>query len=143
LSLHWQSIIGRLLGIVWALVSSSLGWSSFTIDWIAPCGTIFINLLKLIAVHLVLVSIISVVANIGDRSRLGRMGGQTLLIYLCTAIMAAGLGLVRVNVIQPGKLIDEQSRIDNRIGYEIWAATENLEIKDGINYLQDPEFLER
>src|SRR5690606_3833662 len=87
--------------------------------------------------------IISGVANIGDPSSLGRMGGKTLLIYLFTTIMAAGTGLVLVNVIQPGKLIDEQSRIDNRIGYEIWAVSENLEIKDGINYLQDPEFLER
>src|SRR5690554_339876 len=143
LSLHWKIIIGLILGIVWALVSSSLGWSSFTVDWIAPFGTIFINLLKLIAVPLVLVSIISGVANIGDTASLGRMGGKTLLIYLVTTIFAAGIGLVLVNIIQPGKLVDEQSRIDNRIGYEIWAASKNLEIKDGVNYLQDPEFFER
>lgn len=143
LSLHWKIIIGLILGIVWALLSSSLGWSSFTIDWIAPFGTIFINLLKLIAVPLVLVSIISGVANIGDPASLGRMGGKTLLIYLVTTVLAASLGLLLVNTIQPGKLIDEQSRIDNRIGYEIWAASEGLEIKDGINYLQDPDFFER
>ena len=55
----------------------------------------------------------------------------------------ASLGLVLVNIIQPGKLIDEQSRIDNRISYEIWATFENLEIKDGINYLSKSEFFER
>ena len=143
LSLHWKIIIGLILGIVWALISSSLGWSSFTIDWIAPFGIIFINLLKLIAVPLVLVSIISGVANIGDPASLGRMGGKTLLIYLFTTMLAAGIGLTLVNIIQPGKLIDEQSRIDNRIGYEIWADSKNLEIKDGVNYLQDPEFFER
>src|SRR5690554_4762535 len=143
LSLHWKIIIGLVLGIVWALISSSLGWSSFTIDWIAPFGTIFINLLKLIAVPLVLVSIISGVANIGDPASLGRMGGKTLLTFLFTTTMAAGVGLTLVNIISPGKLIDEQSRIDNRIGYEIWAASKNLEIKDGINYLQDPMFFER
>ena len=143
LSLHWKIIIGLILGIVWALISSSLGWSSFTIDWIAPFGIIFINLLKLIAVPLVLVSIISGVANIGDPASLGRMGGKTLLIYLLTTMLAAGIGLTLVNIIQPGKLIDEQSRIDNRIGYEIWADSKNLEIKDGVNYLQDPEFFER
>src|SRR5690554_2522674 len=143
LSLHWKIIIGLILGIVWALLSSSLGWSSFTIDWIAPFGTIFINLLKLIAVPLVLVSIISGVANIGDPASLGRMGGKTLLIYLVTTVLAASLGLLLVNTVQPGKLIDEQSRIDNRISYEIWAASQGTEIKDGINYLQDPAFFER
>lgn len=143
LALHWKIIIGLVLGIIWALLSSKLGWSAFTIDWIAPFGTIFINLLKLIAVPLVLVSIISGVANIGDPSSLGRMGGKTLLAYLLTTLFAVSLGLILVNFIQPGKLIDEQSRIDNRISYEIWASSEGREIKDGINYLQDPKFFER
>lgn len=143
LALHWKIIIGLVLGIIWALLSSQLGWSEFTIDWIAPFGTIFINLLKLIAVPLVLVSIISGVANIGDPSSLGRMGGKTLLAYLLTTLFAVGLGLTLVNIIKPGKLIDEQSRIDNRISYEVWAASEGYQIKDGINYLQDPAFFER
>ena len=132
-----------VLGIIWALLSSSLGWSEFTINWIDPFGTIFINLLKLIAVPLVLFSIIGGVANIGDPSSLGRMGGKTLGIYLLTTIMAISLGLLLVNLIKPGKLIDEQSRIDNRISYEIWADAEGYEIKDGINYLKDPKFLKR
>ncbi|TPV33458.1 dicarboxylate/amino acid:cation symporter [Paucihalobacter ruber] len=143
LALHWKIIIGMVLGIIWALVSSSLGWSSFTIDWIDPFGTIFINLLKLIAVPLVLFSIISGVANIGDPKSLGRMGGKTLGVYLLTTVFAIGLGLTLVNIIKPGKLIDEQSRIDNRISYEIWASEQGYQVKDGINYLQDPNFFER
>lgn len=143
IALHWKIIIGMVLGIIWALVSSSMGWSEFTINWIDPFGTIFINLLKLIAVPLVLFSIIGGVANIGDPKSLGRMGGKTLGIYLLTTIMAISLGLVLVNFIKPGELIDEQSRIDNRISYEIWADDEGHVIKDGINYLQQPEFMER
>jgi Na+/H+-dicarboxylate symporter len=143
LALHWKILIGMTLGVIWALLSSSLGWSEFTINWIDPFGTIFINLLKLIAVPLVLFSIIGGVANIGDPASLGRMGGKTLLIYLLTTVLAISLGLVLVNTIKPGKLIDEQSRIDNRISYEIWAASEGHEIKDGVNYLQDPVFFER
>src|SRR5690554_1018624 len=123
LSLHWKIIIGLILGIAWALLSSAMGWSEFTINWIEPFGTIFINLLKLIAVPLVLVSIISGVANIGDPASLGRMGAKTLSIYLITTVIAASLGLVLVNTVQPGKLIDEQSRIDNRISYEIGRAS--------------------
>ena len=143
LALHWKIIIGMVLGVIWALLSSSLGWSEFTINWIDPFGTIFINLLKLIAVPLVLFSIIAGVANIGDPASLGRMGGKTLGIYLVTTILAISLGLILVNVFAPGKLIDDQSRIDNRISYEIWADSQGYEIKDGVNYLQDPEFMER
>ena len=143
LALHWKILIGMTLGIIWALLSSTLGWSAFTINWIDPFGTIFINLLKLIAVPLVLFSIIGGVANIGDPTSLGRMGGKTLLLYLITTVMAISLGLLLVNTIKPGKLIDEKSRIDNRIRYEIWAASEGYTIKDGINYLKDPVFFER
>ena len=143
LALHWKIIIGMILGVIWALLSSSFGWSTFTINWIDPFGTIFINLLKLIAVPLVLFSIISGVANIGDPKSLGRMGGKTLGIYLITTILAISLGLFLVNTIKPGKLIDEQSRIDNRISYEIWASSQGYEIKDGINYLKQPEFFQR
>ncbi|MGB3143413.1 MAG: dicarboxylate/amino acid:cation symporter [Maribacter sp.] len=143
LALHWQIIIGLILGIVWALVSSALGWSNFTIDWIAPFGTIFINLLKLIAVPLVLFSIINGVAGIGDPASLGRMGGKTLLAYLITTVFAVAVGLVLVNLIGPGRLIDQESRIDNRISYEVWANSQGYQIKDGINYLQEPKFMER
>ncbi|WP_179375645.1 dicarboxylate/amino acid:cation symporter [Winogradskyella wichelsiae] len=143
LALHWKIIIGMVFGIIWALLSSAMGWSQFTIDWIDPFGTIFINLLKLIAVPLVLFSIIGGVANIGDPKSLGRMGGKTLGIYLVTTIMAISLGLLLVNLVKPGEMLDEQSRIDNRISYEIWAANEGHVIKDGINYLQKPEYFER
>lgn len=143
LALHWKIIIGLILGIIWALLSSTLGWSEFTINWIAPFGTIFINLLKMIAVPLVLFSVISGVANIGDPSSLGRMGGKTLLAYLLTTVLAVSIGLTLVNIIKPGALIDEDSRIDNRISYEIWAGNQGYEIKDGINYLEDPKFIER
>jgi hypothetical protein len=82
LALHWKIIIGLVLGVVFALVSSSLGWSEFTINWIDPFGTIFINLLKLIAVPLVLFSIIKGIAGLHDTSKLGRLGAKTLG-FLC------------------------------------------------------------
>src|SRR5690606_41474196 len=108
LALHWKILIGMILGVVWALLSSYLGWSAFTINWIDPFGIIFINLLKLIAVPLVLFSIIGGVANIGDPASLGRMGGKTLLLYFVTTILAISLGLFLVNTIKLGKLIDKE-----------------------------------
>ena len=140
LALHWKILIGMLLGIIWALLSSSLGWSAFTINWIDPFGTIFINLLKLIAVPLVLFSIIGGVANIGDPTSLGRMGGKTLIIYFLTTVMAISVVLVLVNTIKPGRLIDEESRIDNRISYELWAASEGHDVKDGESFLTNQKY---
>lgn len=139
LALHWKIIIGLALGVVWAIISSYFGFSQFTIDWIAPFGKIFINLLKLIAVPLVMFSIISGVAGIGDPSSLGRMGTKTLIFYFLTTLLAVGIGLTLVNIINPGKWVNESSRIDNRISYELWAKGNEVPIKDNIRLSELPE----
>ena len=84
------------LGLVWALASAQFGWSAFTENWIAPFGTVFINLLKLIAVPLVLFSIIDGVASLGDPKTLGRVGMKTLGLYMATTVLAVGIGLLVV-----------------------------------------------
>ena len=66
LPLHWKIIIGMVLGVVFGLIAISMGWDQFTSDWIKPFGTIFINLLKLIAVPLVFASLIKGVASLSD-----------------------------------------------------------------------------
>ena len=58
LALHWQVLIGLALGVGYAWASIRWGWNDFTLDYIQPLGDIFINILKLIAVPLVLFSII-------------------------------------------------------------------------------------
>src|SRR5690606_30871436 len=108
LPLHIKIIIGLILGIVWALVSGYLGWSEFTLNWIDPFGTIFINLLKLIAVPLVLFSIIKGIADLNDINALGKMGLKTITAYLITTVIAISLGLFLVNTINPGKYVDQK-----------------------------------
>lgn len=130
LALHWKIIIGLVLGVIWALLSSSLGWSSFTIDWINPFGTIFINALKLIAVPLVLFSIIKGITGLSDASSLGRIGAKTLGIYLITTISAVAVGLLLVNMLKPGTSLDDAQRVEYRISYELWANANGKEIKD-------------
>ena len=66
IALHWQIIIGLCLGLVYGVVSVQNGYSEFTSDWISPFGTIFINLLKLIAMPLVLASLVTGVASLSD-----------------------------------------------------------------------------
>lgn len=140
LPLHVKIMIGLLAGIIWAFASSAMGWNQFTIDWIDPFGQIFIRMLKYIAVPLVLFSIISGISGLKDMSKLGRMGGKTLGFYLITTVTAVGIGLLLVNLVQPGALVDEDSRIKNRLSYENWANSNGVEILDGKNYTNDPKY---
>lgn len=141
LALHWKIIIGLILGIIWTLISSTLGWSQFTIDWIGPFGDIFINLLKLIAIPLVLFSIISGISSLSDTATLGRMGIKTLGVYMGTTLVAVALGLTLVNIIKPGNWINEEQHIINRIAYELWVESEgNVEILDDKGFLRNEKY---
>ena len=115
--LHWQIIIGLILGLVWGLLSSIIGFNEFTSDYIKPFGTIFITLLKLIAVPLVLASLVVGVTSLNDTTRLSRMGGKTILTYLITTVLAITIGLVTVNVIQPGKSLPEGTKNELQATY--------------------------
>lgn len=141
LPLHVKIIIGLILGIIYALLSSYLGWNQFTINWIDPFGTIFIRLLKFIAVPLVLFSIIAGISSLTDLSKLGRMGAKTLAAYLLTTVFAVGVGLFVVNTLRPGAYIALEQREKNRVQYELWVQnTPGVEILDGKNFLSDPKY---
>lgn len=140
LPLHVKIIIGLVLGIVYAFISSALGWNTFTINWIDPFGQVFIRLLKFIAVPLVLFSIIDGVSSLNDTSSLGRMGAKTLGLYLISTVTAITVGLLIVNFVSPGSHIDDSQRIKNRLSYEIWAQNTGVEVKDGKNYLNNPQY---
>ena len=142
IAMHWQVIIGLLLGIVYAWMSIQFGWNEFTLNWIQPFGDIFINLLKLIAVPLVLFSIISGVASLGDMRKLGRMGIKTLALYLTTTMFAVIVGLTLVNVFKPGDHASETLREANRIRYELWRDANDIVRLDEINFTQNPELTE-
>jgi len=112
LALHWQIIIGLVLGLLYGLLAANSGWQEFTADWIAPWGYIFINMLKMIAVPLVLVSLINGISGLKDIAQLSSMGGKTIGIYIITTVLAVTIGLLAVNVIQPGKSFSEETRTE-------------------------------
>jgi len=138
--LHIKIVIGLVLGVIYSFISSSLGLNSFTADWIAPFGTIFIKMLKFIAVPLVLFSIIGGVSGLKDMSKLGRLGAKTLLFYLITTIFAVGVGLLLVNIIKPGSFIEQDQRIKNRVKYEVWLDSTGIKAKDDINILSNEKY---
>jgi Na+/H+-dicarboxylate symporter len=142
--LHIKILLGLFLGVVWAFFSGYMGWSKFTLRWIEPFGAIFIDLLKLIAVPLVLFSIIKGISGLKDVSKLGKMGVKTLVFYLSTTVLAVGIGVLLANVISPGDKLKEEQRITNRISYELWMEQEGGEkISDNRNFLHNPDYAEK
>ncbi|HRR25164.1 MAG TPA: dicarboxylate/amino acid:cation symporter [Acidobacteriota bacterium] len=115
--LHWQIIFGLLLGVLFGLAAAVSGWGRFTQVWIAPLGTVFINLLKLIAVPLVLTSLACGVASLSDLHRLSRMGGKTIGLYLLTTILAIMIGLLMVNLLEPGRQVPPNLREELQQAY--------------------------
>tara|TARA_R110002051_G_scaffold243722_3_gene303709 strand:- start:9978 stop:11285 length:1308 start_codon:yes stop_codon:yes gene_type:complete len=111
LELHWQILIGMFAGVLFAFLMVQFDWGSkFVSDWIKPFGNIFINSLKLIAVPLILASLIKGISDLKDISKLSKMGGRTIGIYIITTVIAVSIGLAVVNIVKPGKSISEETR---------------------------------
>lgn len=104
LALHWKILIGMVLGILFGFIMNSVdGGKGFVSDWVKPFGTIFINLLKLIAVPLILASLIKGVSDLKDISKIKTMGLRTISIYIVTTFVAIIIGLTIVNTVKPGE----------------------------------------
>jgi len=103
LALHWKILIGMIAGVAVGFALKSIDGSAEVVkNWIYPIGKIFVNLLKLIAVPLIIASLTKGIADLQDISKLSKIGGRTIGIYILTTVLAVTLGLVVVNVLQPG-----------------------------------------
>jgi proton glutamate symport protein len=112
LPMHIKILLGIGAGTLVGLLAARLGYSGVVLTWFKPLGTIFVNLLKLLAVPLVLVSLVDGVTGLRDLRKLSSMGGRTLLIFLCTTVLAVTLGLVLVNIVRPGDYLSTERRED-------------------------------
>ena len=110
LALHWQILIGMLLGVLFGFLMLQFSWGGQLVkDWIQPIGKIFVNLLKLIAVPLILASLIKGISDLKDISKFKSIGGRTILIYIGTTVVAICIGLVLVNILKPGDSITPET----------------------------------
>lgn len=127
LALHWRILLGMLLGVVFALIMTNFDFGKdFIKDWIKPFGTIFINSLKLIAIPLILAALIKGVSDLKDISKLSKMGGRTIGIYIITTVGAVSIGLLLVNIVNPGKQISESTTTELVDSY----STDTTKYKD-------------
>jgi Na+/H+-dicarboxylate symporter len=110
LPLYAKILLAMALGLVWGFTAEPLGLLAFTANWIKPWGTLFINSLKLIAIPLIVFSLVDGIAGLSDVSKLSRMGGRTIALYLFTTVMAVTIGLLTVNLVQPGKFLSAGKR---------------------------------
>ena len=102
-----------LIGILFGLIMSQMSFGKILIvNYVKPFGTIFINSLKLIAIPLILASLIKGISDLKDISKLSMLGSRTIALYLMTTVIAVSIGLTVVNIVKPGKSINNETRID-------------------------------
>jgi Na+/H+-dicarboxylate symporter len=109
LALHWKILIGMFLGILFGFLALQFEWQGFIENWIKPLGTIFVKLLKLIAVPLIIASLIKGISDLKDISKFKNIGVRTIGIYIGTTVIAISIGLILVNLIKPGDGISQET----------------------------------
>ena len=110
LALHWKILIGMVVGILFGLGMTTVdGGANFVGNWINPFGNIFVKLLKLIAVPLIIASLVKGISDLKDISKFKNIGLRTIGIYIGTTVIAITIGLLLVNVVQPGEGISEET----------------------------------
>ncbi len=112
LALHWLMLIGFAVGLIGGLlVNLTLGADTAWVVWLTdnvtgPLGQIFLRLLFMMVIPLLFSALVVGVAEMGDLSSLGRAGIKTLLLTILVSSIAVVIGLVMVNVFQPGRGVD-------------------------------------
>lgn len=102
LAMHWWILIGLVAGVAYGYLAAVTGTTAHVLAYVQPFGTLFLNLLKMIAVPLVLFSLVAGVASLNDSSKLSRIGGKSIALYLGTTVVAITIGLLFVNLFGPG-----------------------------------------
>ena len=105
-------IWGILAAVILALFFGTwLGTSMTKVEWI---GTLFLNALKMTIIPLIVSAVICGVCSLGDVRKLGKIGGVTIGYYLTTTAVAVFVGLIVVNIIQPGEQFSISEEVATR-----------------------------
>lgn len=108
LPLYIKILSGMVLGIIAGYIFLLADAGNIVTLWIKPWGTIFIKLLKLIAMPLVFISLLKGVTGMKEISQLSKLGLKTIGVYILTTLIAVVLGIGLVSVIQPGKFFPSE-----------------------------------
>lgn len=108
--LTFYILIGMVLGVVvgqalFALVDPAVVKDS-VVPWLKVLSDIFLNLIKMLVAPLVLSTIVVGIAHMGDSTALGRIGFRAISWFIIASLISIGLGLLMVNLFQPGVGVD-------------------------------------
>ena len=125
--LHTKILLGLVLGAIAGITANIFFHDATQLSWIVdnvanPVGQIFLRMLFMIVVPLIVASVTLGVASLGDLRRVGRIGGKSLGFFLFTTAIAATIGLTLINVVAPGKSLDESVRAQLLAEYSGAAA---------------------
>ncbi|MBB5336946.1 dicarboxylate/amino acid:cation symporter [Pectinatus brassicae] len=101
MNLSFKIFIALILAIIVGLFTGH-EYVPFFNAWVAPIGTMFISLIKMIIVPVVLSSLIVGVTSLGDTKKLGRIGIKVILLYLITTAFALVIALIIASLVHPG-----------------------------------------
>jgi proton glutamate symport protein len=112
MQLYTKILLGLILGGLFGFLANvfEITWLQSVFIAMEPIGTAFIRLITMIVIPLVVASLMVGTASLGDLAKLGRIGGKTVVFYLCTTAVAVTIGLVISNLVRPGARIDESTR---------------------------------
>lgn len=105
--LHTRMLIGFIVGLGAGIAANLLvgeaAWLDALIRYVAdPVGQVFLRLLFMLVIPLVFSALVLGVVELGDPQSLGRIGGRTLIWILVVTTAAVTIGMVMVNLFQPG-----------------------------------------
>ncbi len=110
-------ILGALVGGLWPAVGHELEF----------VGELFLNALKMLVVPLVIVAMVTGITRLGDIRRLGGIGGKTITYYMVTTAFSVLIGIILVNIVQPGTADTEEERVSLRGGQLLPDAEYTIE----------------
>lgn len=125
LPLHTKILLGLIVGVIWGVLAVNFGLGKVNSMYIAPLGVIFVNLLKLLAVPMIVVSLVVGISSLNDVSKLGRIGGRTIGIFITTTVFAITIGLGVAYIFNPGNAISEEDKVSLLDSYKDKASEKN------------------
>lgn len=150
MSLTTKIMIGMVAGCLVGILFNMLG-IGFIDEYVVGglfgmIGTMFVNALKMLVVPLVFFSLICGVMGIGDLSVLGRVGGKSLTLYLCTTAVAIALAIVLALIIGPGQGFDiagvNAGGITSKEAPSVWEVFANIVPSNPVTAFANGEMLQ-